>query len=325
MRLLCPICRESLTPVGAALRCSNGSLMCRNEHHFTFYEGVLPLLEEQFGRRLETFLAAYIQVRTAEHKRIFDTGAYETLPYGPLAAGNPEWRIRQYDLAFIQGLLANQSRTVQSEKLRILEIGAWNGWLTHWLVGMGHHVTAVDYFNDTYDGLGARKFYAGGNMPASQNPGATLDDWLAIQMDMADLSIIDQQFDTVILNHCVQFCTDPVTYVRDIISGTSTGKVAPGGLLLLIGLEFHRDTALKARQVASFRKYLAQFGLDFLHPTKAYLDFEDMAGLQAAGIRLGSFPRLWPANLKSLVNPTLPRHCYGIFYENGKSELRSGR
>ena len=328
MRLLCPNCRKPLVPITGTGCGSTEILTCSLGHRFSNNEGVIVLLEAQFGRHLEGFLATYTQVRMAENKRVLDTSAYEALPYGPLTVGNPEWRLRQYDLTLLKKLLAEKSRARQVPGLQILEIGAWNGWLTHHLVNMGHQVMAIDYFTDTYDGLGARKFYArskiqaasSGNAPAQNSMAMSAeytqqaDNWLAIQMDVADLSIIDQEFDIVIINHCLQFFTNAVAFVQ-----VAKQRVAPGGCLLLLGMEFYWDYGPKVRQVASFREYLSKFGLDFLHPTKAYLNFEDMAGLCAESVKLRALPRLWLANVKSLMKPTLPRHYYGIYEKDETS------
>ena len=156
-------------------------------------------------------------------------------------------------------------------------------------------MTAIDYFTDEYDGLGARKFYSTG--------------WQPIQMDLTDLSVLSQCYDVVILNRCVQFFADPVAYATAVKQ-----YVAPGGLLVLTGLQFFHDVREKARSVTALRAYLNRHGLDFFKPMKGYLDFADKQHLRARGVLLRCYPQLWPANLKSMLKGNRPRHYYGVWF-----------
>lgn len=281
MPYLCPSCRE---PLPASLDCACGQ-------RFACSGGVLALVEPGFGRRLDQFTVAYSQVRAAEGRRILDEDAYESLPYGPHVKGDFQWRLRQYDLSLVRRLLRGRQRQ------RVLDVGAWNGWLSHRLAGDGHAVTAVDYFVDEYDGLRARRFYS--------------TTWQAIQLDLRDLSILDELFDVVILNRCVQFFRLPADFVA-----MTQQKLAARGLLILTGLEFFQDARDKALRTADMAQVHRQrYGFDlFLTPTKGYLDFVDLAQLRAQGVQFKPYWQLLPANLKSMLRRTLPRHYYGTFF-----------
>jgi SAM-dependent methyltransferase len=233
------------------------------------------------------------QFRAAEGKRLLDSTVYERLPDAPAVQKDFEWRLRRYDLAVIRRLL--QKRPQQ----RVLDVGAWNGWLSHRLAAEGHLVTAIDYFTDRYDGLGARAFYS--------------TTWQAIQMDLSDLSPLDQRFDMVILNRCLQFFSDPTQYMAQ-----ASAKVVPGGLMVATGLAFYQDAGVKAREVQALRdSYRRQYGMDiFLHPTRGYLDFGDHAQLAARGLQLHLYRQLLPANVKSLLWPTRPCYYYGLYQAN---------
>jgi 2-polyprenyl-3-methyl-5-hydroxy-6-metoxy-1,4-benzoquinol methylase len=281
--LLCPNCREPVDP---------GSLACAGGHRFACEDGVLVLLQEEFGRQLRTFTAAFGATRAAENKRLLAVSSYEALPFDQTngdADWRLGWRLRCYDLAVVLDLLGGRSDQ------QILDVGAWNGWLSHQLSARGHGVTAIDYFTDEYDGLGARKFYS--------------TNWRAIQMDLAELSVLNRRYDVVIVNRCLQFFTDPIAYV-----GTARQQLAPGGLLILTGLQFFRDPRAKARGVAALRQaYLERYGFElFLKPTKGYLDFVDKQRLREQGVRLRPYPQLWLANIRSMISTTLPRHYYGV-------------
>lgn len=280
MRLLCPNCRSPLDP--AALCCIRG-------HRFSFDGGVLVLVEDRFGRRLRSFAAIFSAIRHAERRRILDPAAYQALPFGPAARGSLEWRLRRCDLAIVRWLLRRR------ERQRILDIGAWNGWLSNRLAALGHTVTAIDYFADVFDGLGARAHYN--------------TSWHAIQMDLLDLSLLQQRYDVVVINRCLQFFADPAGY-----AAAAAALLAPGGLLIITGLQLFRDPAPKAREVARLRRsYLERYGFElFLRPTKGYLDLHDLRRLRRQGIALWPYPQLLPANLKALLRPALPLHLFGV-------------
>ena len=279
MSLLCPNCRAAVDTT---------TLACPGGHQFVYDDGVLVLLETQFAARLCAFSAVLTRFRDAEHKRLTDPAAYEQLPYGK-ARENVEWRARCYDLALIKREIAERGR------LRILDVGASNGWLSHQLALQGHELTAVEQFTDEYDGLRAKKFYS--------------SDWRAIQLDLTDLSVLNQRYDVVILNHGLHFLPDPVAGVAD-----AQRRVAEGGLLIAIGLAFFRDPSARIRHVAALQqahreRYNAEF---FLRPTRGYLDTADKKHLEAQGLQLRLNPFFWRANLKSLARSTAPRHYYGV-------------
>ncbi len=286
MPILCPNCRATLDPASRA---------CRDGHRFAERDGVLILLEAGFERRLQTYLRAFGRARQAEGRRLLDPALYPTLPCGvpgqALPGGQSEWRLRRCDLRLVQRLLAGEPPQ------RVLEVGAWNGWLSHHLAEAGHDLTAIDYFVDEHDGLGARKFYR--------------SQWRAIQMDLRDLSVLDCGYDVVIVNRCLQFFTDPLEYVE-----TLKARVAPGGRLILTGLQFFWAPDAKARQVAAQQQHYRErydLGL-FLFPAKGYLDAVDAAGLIAAGLRLKPYPELWPSELRAQLVPSRPRHRYGVWH-----------
>ncbi len=279
LRLRCPDCHAPLDP--SALTCARG-------HAFGYDENdVLVLLAADFAPRLDRFLAGFQPLRASEDRRLLDPAIYPQLPVASAVRQNHEWRLRAYDLDIIARLLAGRTG------LRILDIGAWNGWLSHRLVGMGHQVIAIDYFVDEHDGLGARKWYD--------------SDWAAIQMNLDDLSILADRFDAIILNRCLQFFVDPPAYAQ-----TARQLLTPGGLLILTGLEFLRDPTSRQASVIALRQRLNQHGIDFFKPIKGYLDASDRARLASMGIELRPYPQLRLANLKACFVAQAPQHLYGL-------------
>jgi SAM-dependent methyltransferase len=243
---------------------------------------------------LQAFTRDVAAFRDASRRRLMDPGAYPRLPESQFASRDAgwrrEWRHRAGDLALVLSLLERKgTRTV-------LDVGAWNGWLSNRLALQGLQVTAVDYFDDRYDGLGARVFYE--------------TDWDAIQMDLLDLSLLDSQFDAIVINRCLQFFPDPAAFVRH-----ATGRLAPGGQLIATGLQIYRNPVRKRRSVAALRDAVRQrFGFElFLRPTKGYLDSDDERELTMSGMRLLPHPGSRLRNLAAATMvPTRPRHLYGL-------------
>lgn len=289
MPLLCPNCRTAIDPATDS---------CHYGHGFTEADGVLPLLSDSFARRLAEFESALSVARKAEGNHPLEVTAYERLPFSRSAEAQPgmrlEWRLRRYDLAVIQQRLAHRSQQ------RVLDVGAWNGWLSHQLASAGHCVTAVDYFADPHDGLRARRFYR--------------KTWRCIQMDLRDPSLLDEQFDVIVVNRCLAFFDDPAAYLECLKPLVSTG-----GLVIVTGLQFFFAPAVKARHVADDRRrHRQQYGFElFLFPTRGYLDRNDYARLEANGLSLHPYPQLWAANLKARLNPSRPRHAYGVWVNGG--------
>ncbi len=280
MTYLCPTCR---TPLDNAHVCANG-------HVFEEKDGVLALLDPAFAAQLAAFCEPFERMRAGTAMRLLDPAVYLRLPATPPGHPPYEWRLRRYDLALLRRLLRRRPRQT------ILDVGAWNGWLSNRVASDGHAVTAVDYFDDEYDGLRARKFYA--------------SSWQAVQMDLLDLPALGETFDVIVLNRCVQFFPQPAAAVAQ-----AKALLAPGGLLILTGLELYRDPRAKAARVAHLlhsHRHRYDFEL-FLRPTKGYLDLADKTQMEAQGVQIKPYWPLLPANLKALLRPDLPRHCYGIY------------
>ena len=104
------------------------------------------------------FRAEYGAHRAAEG-RALDRESLLRMPYettGPFAR---QWavRARTFD-AFVGRVLAPMARQA-ARPLRLLDLGAGNGWLSWRVTLRGHHAVAVDLRDDTVDGLGASAVY----------------------------------------------------------------------------------------------------------------------------------------------------------------------
>jgi len=290
--MLCPSCREPIDE--RSLRCGGG-------HQFVETGGVLRLLDQVFGERLDRFLTAFQGLREADGRRIRDPSVFPLLPYA--LSRDPEWRMRGYDIAVIRRLTAGRTRG------SALDVGAWNGWLSHRLALDGHAVTAVDYFVDELDGLGAQRFY-----PVR---------WRSVQMDLRDLSVLDGRFDLVVLNRCIQFFEDPAAMVT-----AAATLVAPGGLLVATGIEVFADPTARRRQVEAMLERHRQQGLEPFVSFKGYLDSHDRRALRAAGVELRPYPqlRMRITQLRSRLDRDRGRQYFGVLERSdrhGRGQVES--
>jgi 2-polyprenyl-3-methyl-5-hydroxy-6-metoxy-1,4-benzoquinol methylase len=278
--MLCPQCGEKI---------NEQALVCAAGHPIDIQEGVLVLLDEAFRRELQAFVETFARIRSDEGMRVLDETLYDHLPYVSIEAHRHEWRLRRYDWEVVRALL--MSRQAQ----RILDVGAWNGWLSNRLADRGHRVTAVDYFTDPYDGLGAMQFY-----PRR---------WRAIQMELRDLALLDEEFDTVVLNRCTHFFEEPLAFTRQAMQ-----RLAPGGLLIVIGLPFYRDASAKVQQMARLRAKFQQYGTDQFKPMRGFLDMQDWKQLRTLGVELRPYRQLWRGNLKARwLSRYKPFYAYGLW------------
>jgi len=276
----CPSCREPIDE--RELRCPSG-------HEFPIVDGVLRLLEPVFAARLETFLDGFCVLRDRDGRRILDPTVYPRLPFAKEFRHDPEWRVRCYDVHMIRRLVAG--RPVGTA----LDIGAYNGWLSHRLALDGYQVTAVDYFIDEYDGIGAHRFY-----PTR---------WRPIQMDVRDLAPLDVRFDLVVLNRCVQFAVDPPAMVAGALE-----RVAEGGTLVITGMEILDDPVLRRRGVAALDARLRRNGIEPFVPIKGYLDRGDEAGFRSLGVDFRPYPqlRMRLSALRSRLDRRRGVPCFGV-------------
>lgn len=279
--MLCPVCREPLDP---------DRLACPGGHVVGSAGGIIHLVEPEFGARLKRFLDGFQELRETDGRRIHDPTVFPALPHSAALRYDPEWRMRGYDLAVVRRLIGGRG------PLTVLDVGAYNGWLSHNLASDGHRVTAVDHFTDELDGLGAHRFYP--------------TDWRPIQLDLRDLSLLDERFDLVVLNRCVQFFTDPTTMVAE-----AAGRVADGGLLVVTGLEFFADPSARQRRVEALLERLARHGLEPFAPIRGYLDADDRRRMLAFGVELRPYPqpRMRIAALRARLRRTRGRPCYGVW------------
>ena len=169
------------------------------------------------------FREAYAAQRAAEGRRL-DPNRLRTLPY--LADGQVarQWavRARTYE-AFVKRVLLPEMKK-HERPVRLLDLGAGNGWLSHRAALAGCEAVALDIRDDDVDGLGAAAAFLG-------ESGMRLERVVA-SFEMLPLSA--EGFDVVVFNAALHYATDLGLVLREARRVTR-----PGGRMVVLDSPFY--------------------------------------------------------------------------------------
>lgn len=281
--MLCPECEARLS---AEWNCPNG-------HAWPLVDGVRRYVNAELSRTLDPFLEAFQDHRAVRGDRILEPALFHRLPEAGADLDPGLWNLRLYDLKLITRLLSDRA---SPGGLRILDVGAWNGWLSHRLSALGHHVTATDVFVDAQDGLGAVRHYP--------------HKFLAVQADQERLHLFEGPFDLVVAQRCAGYFVDLARSIRQM-----QALVAPGGVLLFTGVNVYRDPRTIRTQLAQeARHFDERYHLPyFFKPVKGFVDEDAARLLEQHGIELLSYPQLRWRNWINRPLARKPQYLYGIW------------
>jgi SAM-dependent methyltransferase len=213
----------------------------------------------------EAFATQYRTVRARDGSWPLRPQDYRMLPCVPSQhAQAAEWRIRRASYAHLQRLLLPD---VWQDTLRIADIGAGCGWLSHRLTALGHQVAAVDRLDDDVDGLGACRHY-----PVS---------FAAVRADFNALPFPPAQFDLAVFNASLHYSPDPAATLTEALR-----VLVPGGTVAVMDSPMFADPDDGRRMVADQqRRFAAEAGI--AAPTCAGVGFLTYEGLASIAKNLG--------------------------------------
>jgi SAM-dependent methyltransferase len=189
VRLRCPRCGGSIGNLpeedGAPLVC----LTCRSrlacEHGI--WKALLPERWAHYSR----FVEDYEFIRASEGRGSANDDYYLALPYRDLSGHlSSQWLLRARTFRYIERKILPRITAVTQDHLRILDLGAGNGWMSYRLASQGHAPVAVDLLTNDQDGLGAAEHYK--RRLTSLFP--------RFQAELDNLPFADAQFDLVVFN-----------------------------------------------------------------------------------------------------------------------------
>lgn len=159
---VCPICRGQLErPSDALFRCPQDALTFPN------VEGIWRFLPPARADDLAQFRQEYETVRREEGRGRDDSHFYRELPYfkrdhphfDGFQTEKAGWQERARSFETLLETVIRPFEMAVERPLRILDLGAGNGWLANRLAARGHLVAAVDLGTNAWDGLGAHPHY----------------------------------------------------------------------------------------------------------------------------------------------------------------------
>lgn len=231
---VCPQCAVSLTAsTSGVLSC----VKCRTA--VPLRDGIYRFLRPERQAEIQPLLAQYRRVREEDGYRQAGAAYYQSLP--TVDARDPQaatWQVRRESFRNLGRLL----RRFGHGGLRVLDLGAGNGWLSARMAARGHRCVAVDWLDDVEDGLGARRHY-----PAA---------FTCVQADFDDLPLASGQFDIAIFNASLHYSPDPGRTVRHALKTL----VAGGALVVMDSPVFATDAAGRRMLAGQQRGYRARCG-----------------------------------------------------------------
>jgi len=180
--LACPVC---LTPL---LQEEEMRFVCPADGRiYPRVDGVWRFLPPERAAYYAQFVQEYETVRLAEGRQSDDPAYYRALPFRDLSGRmTAVWQERARTFGLLLKKVVEPLAAERERPLRILDLGAGNGWLSYQLAKRGHEVTAVDLTVNPFDGLGIHAMYDAPFLP--------------LQAEFTRLPLTGGQADLVIFN-----------------------------------------------------------------------------------------------------------------------------
>ena len=244
--LRCVVCNGALGSLPQPLSLSSPCvLLCSHcDFALTSQDGIWKALPPGRAESFRQFVDEYQTVRAAEGRGSLDSNFYLQLPFADLSGRNCwQWRIRARSYRyFVRRILP----AVGAGSLRVLDLGAGNGWLSHRLALLGHRPVAVDLLVNPLDGLAAASHYLF-DLPAL---------FPRFQAEMDRLPFEDSQFECAIFNASLHYSEDYGVTVAEALR-----CVRPGGFIAILDSPWYRNPAAGLQMVSERRgAFQQQFG-----------------------------------------------------------------
>ena len=209
-------------------------------------------------------MTQYRRVRADEGWGNSSPDYYPLLPWvAPTDPQQTVWSLRaQHYQAFVHKILEPLERA-RTEPLRILDLGAGNGWLANRLSQRGHQVAAVDISLDPLDGLAARACYESA--------------FLTLQAEFDHLPLAPGQVDLLIYNGSFHYSHDYQTSLQ-----AAFRVMKPDGQLVIMDSPFYDDQASGESMVTERQtRFKTRYGFtsDAL-ASQDFLTWQQMEGLK---------------------------------------------
>jgi SAM-dependent methyltransferase len=187
---ICPRCQTKLDRVNPErVACPQDGLDFWNVDGI--WRFLLPESEAHYAR----FIQDYEAIRRSEGRGSTSAKYYRALPFKDLSGHfKSDWRIRARSYHVLIKNVLTRLQDPLERALKVLDLGAGNGWLSNRLAAQGDRVIAVDLLVNEQDGLGAWKHYEHTFTP--------------VQAEFNHLPVMDRFADVVIFNASFHYSED---------------------------------------------------------------------------------------------------------------------
>ncbi|MEA2544017.1 MAG: hypothetical protein QOH35_5383 [Acidobacteriaceae bacterium] len=243
--LRCPQCFDSigfLPPQDAAsIECStcDARLSCD--------QGIWKMLLPERAARYSQFVQDYESIRAAEGRGSNSDEYYLALPYHDLSGRQSgQWALRARTFRYIERKIMPRFTPLAHYRLRILDLGAGNGWMSYRFAVQGHTTVAVDLLINERDGLGAAKHYEP-RLPSL---------FPRFQAELDNLPFADSQFDVVMFNASFHYSENYEKTLAEAIR-----CVRGGGTVVIADTPWYSDERSGARMLQERRTlFIRRYG-----------------------------------------------------------------
>jgi SAM-dependent methyltransferase len=261
----CPECRAVARATNGNGNGCSGFVCPRCGTAFETSGGIYRFLTRDRAAAAAPFECQYRHVRQREGFRSTSPDYYRRLPsVEPGDSHATVWRIRQESFELFRRHALPDG---DAHQVRLLDLGAGNGWLSHRLAALGHRVVAVDRLDDDADGLGACRHYP---VP-----------FAVLQADFNALPLAPAQFDIVVFDGSLHYAAVP----EDTLAEAGRMLEKGGALVVMDSPMFTTDRDGEAMVAGQLRQIAIDHEVLWpLQPGRGFLTF---AALENAGRRLG--------------------------------------
>lgn len=257
---VCPGCRGELTTVqDDLLRCP----ACATR--YPRVAQVWRMLPADRMAYYRDFIQDYETIRQAEGRGSEAAAYYRALPYADLSGRRgDEWAIRRRSFEALIKHVIIPYENQNHGRLRILDLGAGNGWLSNRLAQRGHVLAAVDLLTNPLDGLGAQVYYE--------------SRFTSVQAEFDHLPLADEQIELIIYNSSLHYSIDYTATLREALR-----LLVRNGRVVVMDTPLYRKAESGAAMVRERQLQFEQrygFASNSL-PSENYLTFERLQELSA--------------------------------------------
>jgi SAM-dependent methyltransferase len=250
MNFVCPRCHGRLLEISATeLNCPLDQLS------FHQVDGIWKFFLPERASHYARFIQEYETIRRLEGRRSSDANYYRSLPFKDVSGTfSADWRIRAASYRSLEKMI--------SPHMRVIDLGAGNGWLSNRLAGHGCEVYAVDLLLNSEDGLGACRHYENSFTP--------------VQAEFIHLPLEADSCSLVIFNASFHYSESYEDVLEEAL------RILPaGGRIVLMDSPVYQHADSGERMVAERKAgFLSRYGFasDSIQ-SKNYLTYDQMEQL----------------------------------------------